>query len=121
MNIRTPVSILPLLAAGLMAGCSSGPPCGNAHPYAQSQSRPPLKAPPGLTLPAPDPAYRIPAAGTATAPTVTSVGPCMVTPPNVLAPGAATAQVVPAGQKPPAAAPAAASSPPPVAAGGPME
>jgi hypothetical protein len=119
-----------LLACGLLAGCSSGPACGDPHPYTQSVSGPRLKAPPGLTLPAPDPAYVIPQASTVTAPAAASAsGSCMVIPPDVLSPSAQTqakpAAAAPASDKvaqpvttPP---PAASHNPPPVAAHGPME
>ena len=118
--MKNPLLVLTpcLLACGLLAGCSSGPACGNPHPYAQSVSGPRLKAPPGQTIPAPDPAYVIPPAATAAAPAAaTSVsGACMVIPPDVLPPPALT-KAKPAAAPPPAAT----HSPPPVAAGGPME
>ena len=108
-----------LLSLALLAGCSAGVSCGDPHPYAQSINGPKLKAPPGLTLPAPDPAYMIPAAGTAAAP-APATAPCMAEPPSVLPP-----KVVPA--TPPAKGNATLPSPPatkpapPVATGGPME
>ena len=104
-----------LLACGLLAGCSSGPACGDSHPYAQSGSVPRLQAPAGLTVPAPDPAYVIPPAATSTAPAAAPAnGACMVIPPNVLPPAVTKTK--------PAIAPSAAShAPPPVAVSGPME
>jgi len=112
-NLALPPS---LLALALLAGCSTGPVCGSPHPYAQAVAGPVLKAPPGLTLPAPDPAYVIPHAATASAPAAaTQSGACIITPPNVLPPPALT-QAKPAG-----AAPAATTHAPPVAAGSPME
>lgn len=105
-----------LLVCALLAGCSSGPACGDPHPYTQSVLEPRLKAPPGLTVPAPDPAYVIPPpATTAASAAAPANGACMVIPPNVLPPPALT-------KAKPAVAPSAAShSPPPLAAGGPME
>lgn len=105
-----------LLVCGLLAGCSSGPACGDPHPYTQSVSGPRLKAPPGLTVPAPDPAYVIPPATTGAAPAAAPAnGACMVIPPDVLPPPALT-------KAKPASVPSAAShAPPPVAAGGSME
>ncbi|MGH8398178.1 MAG: hypothetical protein ACRETA_08040 [Gammaproteobacteria bacterium] len=46
-----------LLAMGV-AGCTSLS-CGDSHPYLDSSTRPPLKAPAGLSLPTPDPNYAI--------------------------------------------------------------
>jgi hypothetical protein len=91
-----------LSAATLLASCSTGLTCGNSHPYANYNPAPPLKAPAGVTVPAPDPAYAVPAAGTAAKATPAPVAgsgtavtpapaagtngaqPCLVTPPNVL-------------------------------------
>ncbi|MGE5626041.1 MAG: hypothetical protein ACM3ZT_10900 [Bacillota bacterium] len=117
MMKNTNFALIPGLAAlGLLAGCSSGPVCGNPHPYAQALTGPVLKAPPGLTLPAPDPAYVIPRASTTAAPVAaTRSGACMITPPDVLSPPGLT-KASPAG-----AAPAAGTHAPPVAARGPME
>lgn len=111
-----------LLCLGLLAACSSsGVACGDPHPYTQSVNGPKLKAPPGLTLPAPDPAYLIPAAGSAAAPAaVNGPAPCMAEPPNILPPRAvpAASRAKP-NETPP---PSPASKPaPPVATGGPME
>lgn len=79
-----------LTAASLLASCSTGLTCGNSHPYTNYSPKPPLQAPAGVTLPKPDPAYLVPAAGTAAkltpAPAAATNGaePCLVTPPNVL-------------------------------------
>ncbi len=137
MNIRILVSIPCVMACGLLASCGSTPVCGNPHPYLQAQTRGPLVAPPGLTLPAPDSTYLIPPAGTkAPAATAAPSGGCIVAPPDVL-PAAATAAAQPAAApvaRPAAApapapasgsvakpAPAASTAHPPVAVGGGME
>ncbi|HLW73881.1 MAG TPA: hypothetical protein VKT74_02305 [Gammaproteobacteria bacterium] len=117
-----------LLACSLLAGCSSGPACGDTHPYTQSIAGPRLKAPPGLTLPAPDPAYVILPPSTTSPAATPASGACMVNPPNVLPPPALT-KVKPVSAAPvksaePAATPppsAASHAPPPVAAGRSME
>ena len=83
-------TLLMVSAATLLASCSSGLTCGNSHPYASYNPAAPLKAPAGVTVPAPDPAYMVPAAGTTAkatpAPAAGTNGaqPCLVTPPNVL-------------------------------------
>jgi hypothetical protein len=136
MRHRHLASLTMLSAASLLASCSGGLSCGNSHPYATNTSRPPLTAPPGVTLPAPDPAYLVPAAGSATraipAPGASTNGaqPCLVIPPKVLT-NADMARPA-GGAAKPSAAPAAATAPtkpapapgthvPPVAAGGAME
>ena len=115
------------LALAALAGCSSGPACGDPHPYTHSANGPVLKAPPGLTLPAPDPVYVIPHASTP-APAAATGWACMIAPPNLItAPAAATVQkagpAIITTPKPATAVPPAAAThtPPPVAAGRPME
>ena len=131
MTNRLLISLVPPAIALLLASCSSGPSCGNSHPYRNYVASGPIKAPAGVTVPPVDPAYRIPAAGTAAAPAAgTSVAnPCMVTPPSVLtpqdmarpgsAPAPKPAVAVPAAATKGSAKPAppAASNPPPVAGG----
>jgi len=74
----------------LLASCSGTPSCGNSHPYASNVQHAPLQAPAGVTLPKPDAAYTIPAAGTkagatpAPAAGTNGAQPCLVTPPSVL-------------------------------------
>ena len=78
-----------LLATALLAGCSNQPSCGDSHPYVANRERPPLAAPAGVSVPAPDPAYVVPAlvAGAAGG----EAGNCMIRPPDVLGPlGGAT-------------------------------
>ena len=90
MTNRLFLSLSALTAASLLASCSAGLTCGNSHPYTNYAPQPPLQAPAGVTLPKPDPAYVVPAAGTTAqvtpAPAAASNGaqPCLVTPPNVL-------------------------------------
>jgi len=129
MTNRLLISIVPPIAALLLASCSFAPNCGNSHPYKNYVAEAPLKAPPGVTLPQPDTAYRIPAAGTAAAPAAaTSAQPCMVTPPSVLTPQdmARPGSPAPATQATPAPqaaspAPAPVTRRPPVAAPASME
>jgi uncharacterized lipoprotein len=137
MTNRLFVSLVLSAAAMALASCSSTPSCGNSHPYTTGYTTGvPLKAPAGVTLPTPDPAYLVPAAGTAPVPAPvagTAAAPCLVAPPSVLTPqdmiktlapvpGAKPVVAPPAGTKvPPKPAPAAASNPPPVAGGGGME
>ncbi len=122
MTKRTLATSWLLLLGAALSGCG-GIPCGNGHPYTGSTARGPLKAPAGVSVPAPDPAYVIPGEGKP-AP-ADAVGACIIVPPNVLpapatkaAPAAATA-AAPAPAKP-QAAPAVATKAPPVAAGGPL-
>ena len=83
-------TLLMVSAAMLLASCSNTLTCGNSHPYANYNPAAPLKAPAGVTMPAPDPAYVVPAAGTAAKPTLAPAAstngaqPCLVRPPNVL-------------------------------------
>ncbi len=128
MTKRTMATSSLLLLGAALAGCG-GIPCGNGHPYTGSTSRGPLKAPSGITVPAPDPAYVIPGEGKSAPGDADKVGACIILPPNVLppattkaAPAAATAapaQAAPAVKPQPAPA-AASNTPPPVAAGGPL-
>ena len=121
MTNRLFISLTPLAATLLLASCGFARTCDNSHPYKSNVARAPLKAPAGVTVPAPDAAYQIPAAGTAAAPAATtSADPCLVTPPSVLTKQdmARPIQAPPAGTKaPPKPAPAAASKSPPVAGG----
>ncbi len=134
MTHRLLVSLLLPAAALMLASCSSTPSCGNSHPYTGNAAVAPLKAPAGVTLPPADPAYKLPAAGTATAPVSapaagTASAPCLVTPPSVLTKQDMVKPIpLKLGPKPVAApsagtktqpkpAPAAASNPPPVAGG----
>lgn len=90
MTNRLFLCLSALTASSLLASCSTGLTCGNSHPYTNYSPKPLLQAPPGVTLPKPDPAYVIPAAGTvakvAPAPAAAANGaqPCLVTPPSVL-------------------------------------
>jgi hypothetical protein len=73
-----------LMVAGLLSGCSTTASCGDSHPYLANRERPPLQAPAGVSVPAPDSAYVIPTAqGGAGQGTV---GKCMIKPPDVLGP-----------------------------------
>lgn len=78
------VSTLLLLTMTLV-GCSSLG-CGDPHPYLNSPSHAPLKAPEGLTIPAADPAYAVgnvtPAAGKGG--DRDAAGVCLINPPNVV-------------------------------------
>ncbi|MGA9851721.1 MAG: hypothetical protein WBR15_02175 [Gammaproteobacteria bacterium] len=49
--------VILLLAMGV-AGCSTLA-CGDPHPYLNSAAHPALQAPPGLSVPSPDPTYEI--------------------------------------------------------------
>ena len=132
MTNRLLISFAPPAIALLLASCSTGPNCGNYHPYKNYVALGPIKAPAGATVPTPDPAYKIPTAGTATAPAAatSTANPCLVTPPSVLTPQDMARQAAPAPTAKPAAAapapatkaqpkpaPAAATNPPPVAGG----
>jgi hypothetical protein len=134
MTNRFLVSFTPPAVALLLASCSFAPSCGNSHPYKNYVATKPIQAPAGVTVPRPDAAYQIPAAGTGAAPVAapaagTASQPCMVTPPNVLtrqdmaksgslAPAAnATPAPGPLTKAPAKPAPAASSNPPPVAGG----
>ena len=131
-----------VLLAGLLAGCSNAASCGDSHPYLANRERPPLQAPAGVSVPAPDQAYVIP--GPQGGAGQGAVGSCMIKPPDILGPlGAPSAgstlaptitrhrhgKAVIESQNPTAApspatatAPAAATKPvPPVAGGGPLE
>lgn len=112
--------VLTLMAVALV-GCSSLG-CGDPHPYLNSGTNPPLKAPRGLSVPAPDPAYAI-AGVTATAGKRTdlnSAGACLINPPQVVPPAAAAAgtpkAAAPALKPEPAPKPAQGSSTPAPAA-----
>ena len=103
--------LLPALAT-LLTSCSGTPSCGNSHAYKTNTARSLLKAPAGVTLPAPDNAYVIPAAGTAVAAVPaagTTSGPCLVTPPSVLTPEDMAKPVKAASAPKPVAAPASGS------------
>lgn len=131
-----------LLVAALLSGCSTATSCGDSHPYLANRERPPLQAPAGVSVAAPDPAYVIPGdqGGTGQG----AVGNCMIKPPDVLGPlgvPSAASTIAPTitrhrhgkavietkGTPAPAAgsrAPAPAASTqnrPPVATGGPLE
>jgi hypothetical protein len=138
MTNRFLVSFTPPAVALLLASCSFAPGCGNSHPYKNYVAVKPLQAPAGVTVPRPDAAYQIPAAGTGAAPVAapaagTASQPCMVAPPNVLTrqdmakPGspAPAANATPASavatKAPAKAAPAPTSHPRPVAGNGSME
>jgi hypothetical protein len=71
-----------LLLSGL-AGCSTVN-CGDSHPYASSISKPPLKAPPGLSMPAPDPDYAIQGLGRDQKKAASTNGTCLVKPPQLV-------------------------------------
>lgn len=75
-------------AASALAACSTVN-CGNPHPYTGARARPPLQAPPGLTVPSPDPAYALaatapPAPGQRT--DINAAGTCLIAPPQVVTP-----------------------------------
>ncbi len=69
----------------VLAGCSTLT-CGDPHPYLHSVAHPPLKAPPGLSVPAPDPAYYIAptAAGQGQRTNRDAAGACLINPPQVV-------------------------------------
>lgn len=75
-----------------LAGCSTLS-CGDSHPYLNSIASPPLHAPPGLSVPAPDPDYAI--SGVAprnkVAATKDAAGTCLINPPQLIQPQPATA------------------------------
>ncbi|HET7649818.1 MAG TPA: hypothetical protein VFL15_03850 [Gammaproteobacteria bacterium] len=78
------IGLLTLLALG---GCGSLP-CGDPHPYYTNTAGPPLKVPPGLSAPIPDPAYAIPGGKPSTGKR-TDVGAdsaCLIRPPTVITP-----------------------------------
>ena len=78
-------SCLPaLLVVGLLSGCSNAVSCGDSHPYLANRQGPPLQAPAGVSVPAPDPAYVIPPASGGAG--QGAVGNCMIKPPDVLGP-----------------------------------
>ena len=111
--MKSQALILPLsILACLLASCSSAPSCGDSHSYLGNVGRPPLQAPPGVTLPRPDPAYLVPGAGTKAAATPapatgTAAAPCLVTPPSVLTKEdmSRAPSVVPKQERPPAKSP----------------
>lgn len=76
--------MLALLALGL-AGCSSLA-CGDPHPYLNSKVTPLLKAPAGMSVPAPDPAYAIAGAvsNTGKRTDLNTAGVCLINPPQVV-------------------------------------
>ena len=93
MSPRLPITFALLASTAFLASCSSSLTCGNSHPYAAYAPRPPLTAPPGVTIPKPDPAYVVPSGSTAAKPmaapaasTAPMAQPCLVTPPKVLTP-----------------------------------
>ncbi|MDE2195667.1 MAG: hypothetical protein KGJ56_00555 [Gammaproteobacteria bacterium] len=102
--------LIGLLAASVLAGCSSLS-CGDPHPYFNSGTQPPLQVPAGLTMPVPDPAYKV--SGNTSHPGEhtdhDAAGACLIAPPQ-LVPNqpAAAANTGPAGRR--------ASEPPPPAA-----
>ena len=73
-----------LLSSGL-AGCSTLN-CGDSHPYANSVANPPLKAPPGLSVPALDPNYAIQGVGMSQTKAAAkgAKGTCLVKPPQLI-------------------------------------
>ena len=88
---------LSVLVTFALAGCSTLT-CGDPHPYLHSVARPPLKAPPGLSVPAPDPAYSIPPAASSQGQRTDrdAAGACLINPPQVVLPQpAAVAQPKP--------------------------
>jgi hypothetical protein len=112
MTNRLLVSFAPPAMALLLTSCSFAPGCGDSHPYKNYVAGKPLQAPAGVTVPRPDAAYQIPAAGTGAAPVAapaagTAAQPCIVTPPTVL-----TRQDL---AKPGSPAPAANATPAPAA------
>lgn len=108
MTNRFLVSLTSPAIALLLASCSFAPSCGNSHPYKNYVASGPIKAPAGVTVTPVDPAYKIPAAGTAAAPAAaTNADPCLVTPPSVLTKQDMAKPLAPApGVKPVAAPPA---------------
>lgn len=96
-------ALLPLTM--VLAGCSSLG-CGDPHPYLNSPTRPPLKAPEGMSIPAPDPAFAVsrvtPASGQSNE--RDAVGVCLINPPRVLPlanSGKPAAEVTPTGSHTP--------------------
>ena len=77
-----------LLLTMIVAGCSSLG-CGDPHPYINSPSRPALKAPEGLTMPTPDPAYVVGSVTPVTGkhPDRDAKGVCLIYPPQVVPTG----------------------------------
>ncbi|HKT32116.1 MAG TPA: hypothetical protein VJS89_06460 [Gammaproteobacteria bacterium] len=77
-----------LLLTMIVAGCSSLG-CGDPHPYINSPSRPALKAPEGLTIPPPDPAYVVGSVTPVTGkhPERDAKGVCLIYPPQVVPTG----------------------------------
>ena len=73
-----------LLLSGL-TGCSTLN-CGDSHPYAKSVANPPLKAPPGLSVPETDPNYAIQGLGPNHTKAAAEVakGTCLVKPPQLI-------------------------------------
>lgn len=112
------LGVVLVLAAGALAGCSSLS-CGDPHPYLNSGANPPLKAPAGLSVPPPDPAYEI-AGVTANAGKRTDLnaaGVCLINPPQVVpsASGGGTKQAGSSGSgaaQPPSSEAAKKSEPP---------
>lgn len=76
---------LALLLTMIMTGCSSLG-CGDPHPYINSPSRPALKAPEGLNVPTPDPAYTVGSVAPVTGkhPDRDAKGACLIYPPQVV-------------------------------------
>jgi uncharacterized lipoprotein len=102
-----------LLAATVLLSSCGSISCGNGHSYADSVSRPPLRVPPGVTVPVPDAAYAVPGASTSTKP---AAAPCMIEPPQVVPSGASAAAAAKAASPAPSAGtknPAPAVAPPP--------
>ncbi|MGH8293778.1 MAG: hypothetical protein ACRESA_09960 [Gammaproteobacteria bacterium] len=89
-----------LLSTVIVTGCSSLG-CGDPHPYINSTSQPALKAPQGLTIPTPDPAYIVGSVTPVTGkhPDRDAKGVCLIYPPQVV-PAGNTAK--PAAQNAPA-------------------
>lgn len=82
-----------VLAAGTLAACSGTPNCLEKQSYENATAFPPLKAPPGLSAPKPDPDMQIPQVSSgpvrtypAAPPGTDSTNPrsrCLTTPPPV--------------------------------------
>lgn len=90
-----------LLLTMMVAGCSSLG-CGDPHPYINSPSQAALKAPEGLTIPTPDPAYVVASVTPVTGkhPERDAKGVCLIYPPQVVPVGNSAkpaAQQAPAG------------------------
>ncbi|MGH8400180.1 MAG: hypothetical protein ACRESU_03675 [Gammaproteobacteria bacterium] len=89
------VSAFGLLTLLVLSGCATTP-CGNPHPYTSDTVGAPLKAPAGMSVPAPDPTYAIPAEKPAAKPADDAAGACLAVPPQLITPQSSENNVKPA-------------------------